>query len=249
MTTFAPKAEIYLPTPKFKYAPPAKEIDFAQLVAAGKPPVEALLLTGLVSKAEAVVATRAQLYGMGTRLLSSPAIQERIDYFLVLHKASMTVSVERLQQELAAVSFSDFALLFHPEDGPLQPDPFHPINDPSPPRMVPSHRAGDPIRNPHDLPRHIRAAVKEWGYDKDGCLKAKFHDKLKAGQMLGDLQGYFAEADRAKAPQINISIGDGLGSAHRLPNAVRPALPDEAQVIEVSPVTVEPEQLDLGVLG
>jgi hypothetical protein len=182
---------------------------------------------------------------MGTRLLSSPAIQERIDYFLVLHRASMAVSVERLQQELSSVAFSDFALLYHPVDGPLVPDPFHPIDDPSPPRLIPSYRAGDPIRNPHDLPRHLRAAIKEWGYDKDGCLKAKLHDKLKAGQMLGDLQGYFAEADRAKAPQINISIGDGQGTAHRLPNAIRPTTVEEAQVIESTPIN----STDLGVLG
>jgi len=247
MTDFAPRAEVYLPEPKFKYAPPAKEVDFAQLVAAGQDITTALTLTGLVSKEEAQAASRGQLYRMGTRLLSSPAIQERIDYFLVLHKASMTVSVERLQQELAATAFADFALLYHPEDGPLMPDPFHPIDDPNPPRLIPSYRAGAPIRNPHDLPRHIRAAVKEWGYDKDGCLKAKFHDKLKAGQMLGDLQGYFAEADRAKAPQINISIGDGQGTAHRLPNAIRPATVEEAQVIEAPPINNNPN--DLGVLG
>lgn len=223
MNGYAPKAESYLPEPRFRYAPNQREIDFAQIVSSGGGMVEALSLAGLVTQEEAASATRSQLYQMGTRLLSSPAVQERIDYYLQLHKASMNVSVERIQQELAAVSFSDFAHLFHKEDGPLQPDPYDPT---APPR--PSHRAGDPIRNPHELPRYLRAAIKEWRFDKDGCLVAKMHDKLKGAQLLGDLQGYFAEADRAKAPQINISIGDGQGTAP----PSRPRQVEEARVID-----------------
>ena len=225
-TQMAPRTESYLPEPRFRFAPNQREIDFAQIVAAGGDMVEALSLSSLVTPEEAQAATRSQLYAMGVRLLSSPAVQERIDYYLRLHKASMNVSVERIQQELAAVSFSDFAHLFHPTDGPLQPDPF----DPEGPH-IPAYRAGDPIRNPHDLPRHLRAAIKEWRIDKDGCLVVKMHDKLKGVQLLGDLQGYFAEADRAKAPQISISIGDGQGLA-----PARRASIEDAQIVEPDPL-------------
>lgn len=242
MEQFAPKAEAYLPEPKFRYAPSRREIDFAQIVAAGGDMVEALKLASLVTEEEFQAADRAQLYRMGTKLLSTPAVQERIDYYLILHKASMSITVERIEQELASVAFSDFALLYHKEDGPVEwvEDIFAAPNpDGSRPQVQkPKWRAGDPVRNPHDLPRHIRAAVKEWGFDKDGVLKAKFHDKLKAAHLMADLEGYLNESNRTKATQINISIGDGKGEA--------PARRIEGRVIDTPAM---PPEEDLGCLG
>lgn len=209
--SLAPAAESYVPAPKFKYAPNQREIDFAQIVAAGGDMVEALSIASLITAKEKESATRAQLYGMGTRLLSNPAVQERIDYYLVLHKAGMDISAARIQQELAAVSFADFAKAFHEVDGPLveRPDLFS--DNPNATITEPAYRAGDPITNPHDLPRHLRAAIKEFKIDKDGVVCIKYHDKLKAVHTLGEMEGHFDAANRAKAPQVNISIGDGRG--------------------------------------
>ncbi len=215
-TSLAPPVENYVPIPKFKYAPNQREIDFAQIVAAGGDLVEALSISSLVTPSESKAATREQLYAMGTRLLSNPAVQERIDYYLQLHKASMNVSAARIQQELAAVSFADFALAFYDEDGPIvsQRNPYYDPDTPGSKEFEdkPSYKAGDPITNPHDLPRHLRAAIKEFKIDKDGVVQVKYHDKLKAVHTLGEMEGHFDESNRAKAPQVNISIGDGRGA-------------------------------------
>jgi len=213
--TLAPKAENYVPAPKFKYAPNQREIDFAQIVAAGGDMVEALSIASLITQKEKESATRAQLYGMGTRLLSNPAVQERIDYYLLLHRAGMDISAARIQQELAAVSFADFAQAFHKKDGPVvsKKNPHYDSNNPDSKEFEDQYewRAGDPITNPHHLPRHLRAAIKEWKIDKDGIVCIKYHDKLKAAHTLGEMEGHFDAANRAKAPQVNISIGDGKG--------------------------------------
>lgn len=215
-TGFAPRSENYLPEPKFKFAPNQKQIDFAQIIASGGDLVDALSISSMITEQEKTAASRAQLYAMGTRLLSNPAVQERIDYYLMLHKASMNISAERIQQELAACSFSDFAQVFHSSDGPMvtRTNPFHDPKDPNsqPSVTEPEWRAGEAISNPHHIPRHIRASIKEFYIDKDGIVRIKFHDKLKAVKTLGEMEGHFDESNRAKAPNINISIGDGRGA-------------------------------------
>lgn len=238
MKNLAPTAESYVKEPKFRFAPNQKEIDFAQIVASGGDMVEALKISSMVSSAEYAAASREQLYAMGTRLLSSPSVQERLDYYLQLHKAGMNISAERIQQELASVSFADFAQLFHPEDGPIvdTPNEFYDLSMPESPNNQKYVRraewkAGDPITNPHDLPRHLRAAVKEWKIDKEGVLVCKFHDKLKSSQMLGDMQGLFDEANRSKATQVNISIGDGGGG----PRTINVADPQPRPIIDITP--------------
>lgn len=187
---FAPAAENYIPAPKFKYAPNQKEIDFSQIIASGGDLVDALSIASLITAEEKEAATRSQLYAMGTRLLNNPAIQERIDFYLVLHKASMDISAERIQQELAAISFADIAECFD--------------------------ESGQQRTNIRKIPRHVRAAIKEYFIDKDGIMRVKFHDKLKAVRTLGEMEGHFDEANRAKAPQVNISIGDGKGLDNRV---------------------------------
>jgi hypothetical protein len=233
--SFAPKAESYLSTPKFKYAPNQKQIDFAQIVAAGGDIVNALSISSLITEQEKTKSDRAKLYQMASRLLQNPAIQERLDYYTLLHKASMSVAVERIQQELAAVSFSDFAQLCHEKDGPIVSvrNEYYDPGNPESKEFIEKYeyRAGDPIRNPHHLPRHIRAAVKSWHFDKDGILKFKLHDKLKATQMLGDLEGHFDEANRAKATQVNVSIGDGRGME---PQKALPENIEEAEIVDDS---------------
>ena len=178
---FAPATQCYAPQPQFAYSPSQREIDFAQLVASGADMVDALVHAAVVPFEEAQAADRPSLYRMATRLINTPAVQERIDYYTLLHRQSMSITVERLQQELAAVSFGDFADLFHKD--------------------------GRPITNPHDIPRHARAAVKEFYQDKDGIVRFKTHDKLKGMQMLGDLSGHFNDAHAAKAPQVTIALG------------------------------------------
>lgn len=232
MEQFAPQTENYLPEPKFRYTPSAREIDFAQMVASGADVGEALVVASLITEKERQAASSARIRRMAYKLLSTPAIQERLDYYLMLHKASMSITRERIQQEMASVAFSDFAQVFHKEDGPMveRPDIFaepDPETGEYPLKLEPEYRAGDPIRNPHHIPRHIRAAIKEWRFDKDGCLVCKFHDKLKAASMLAEMEGYMDEANRAKAPQINISIGDGQGAP--------PPRPVEGRTIEASP--------------
>ena len=229
---FAPRAENYMPEPKFKYAPNQKQIDFAQIIASGGDLVEALSISSLITSQEKEAASRAQLYAMGTRLLSNDAIQERIDYYLMLHKASMNVSVERIQQELASCSFADFAQVFHDTDGPIvsKRNPYYDSENPGSKEFTeePEWRAGDPIRNPHHIPRHVRASIKEFHIDKDGIVKIKFHDKIKAVKTLGEMEGHFDEANRAKAPQINVSIGDGKG------------MEKPREVIDITPAAPEP---------
>lgn len=205
--SFAPPAENYLPAPRFKYSPNQREIDFAQIIASGGDLVEALSISSLITADEREAATRPQLYAMGTRLLNNPAIQERIDFYLVLHKASMDISAERIQQELAAVSFADIAECFDDQ--------------------------GQQRTNIRQIPRHVRAAIKEYFIDKDGVMRVKFHDKLKAVKTLGEMEGHFDEANRAKAPQVNISIGDGKG------------LMGKSDIIDITP---EPDNPDLDCL-
>jgi hypothetical protein len=183
---FAPKTESYLPAPTFRYSPGQKEIDFAQLLAAGGDIVDSLIRSSIVSAEEAANTPRPTLYSMATKLLNSEAIQERIDYYAILHQASLSVTIERLQQELAANAFSDIA-------GAYEED-------------------GSPIKNPHLLPRHLRAAIKEYRVDKDGVVHIKLHDKLKAAQMLGDLSGHFNKAHEAKAPKVMVTLGNDPAS-------------------------------------
>jgi len=197
MDQFAPETESYVPAPTFKYAPSQREIDFAQLIAAGGDHVECLIRSSIVSAQEAKASSRPALYAMVTRLLNSEAIQERIDYYTTLHKQSMSVTVERLQQELAANAFSDIANAYDYD--------------------------GVPITNPHDIPRHLRAAIKEYRIDKDGIVHIKLHDKLKAAQMLGDLSGHFNAAHEAKATKVQVTLGDGGGSLDKAIDVTPPA--------------------------
>lgn len=191
-----PAAQSYLQEPAFQYAPSQREIDFAQIVAAGGDIVEALRIASLVTSEEFDTTPRPTLYRTATRLLNTPAVQERIDYYRLLHQASLSVTVERIQQELACVAFSDPCDYFYTPEGATI----------------------DTIR---EVPRHARAAIKEWKIDKDGVLTVKSHDKLKAIRLLGDLQGYFHESDVAKAPKVIVALGDGAGA---LPNPPAPQL-------------------------
>lgn len=180
----APAIEVYAPQPRFKYAPPQRQIDFAQLIAAGAAPVDALIEAHIVPPHDAETTPQKVLYKMAATLLRTEAVQERIDHFVVLHKLGMESTVERIKQEAASMAFSDFALSTDPD-------------------------TGDPITNPHELPRHFRAAVKEFYIDANGNHRYKFHDKIRALQMLGDLEGHFDESNRSKAPVVNINLGDG----------------------------------------
>ena len=177
---FAPQAENYLAPPDFKFAATQRQTDFAQLIASGADMGEALLHSSLISSQEANTLERSHLYALATKQLRLPAVQERVDYYRILHQRSMSVTRERIEQELAALAFSDFALAFDP--------------------------VGLPHTNPHDIPRALRAAIKEWSNDSLKGVKMKFHDKTNALKMLGELQGYFAEADRAKAPRVEINL-------------------------------------------
>jgi hypothetical protein len=237
----APRAEVYLPAPKFEYAPEQKQIDFAQIVASGGDLTEALSISSLITVQEKASTPRAKLYAMACRLLNNPAIQERVEYYTMLHKAGMNISAERIKQELTACSFSDFACIFHDKDGPLyRREKLYPPEDAEGEDLfewVHEWRAGDPIRNPHHIPRYIRAAVKSFHIDKDGVVKVKFYDKLKAARLLGDMEGHFDEANRAKAAQINISIGDGKGLD------INPHKRVEGRVIEAEAIDDVPDCL------
>lgn len=177
---FAPQAENYLAPPDFKFAATQRQTDFAQLIASGADMVDALLHSSMITSMEANTLARSRLYALAAKQLRLPAVQERVDYYRALHQHSMSVTRERIEQELAALAFSDFAEAFHPD--------------------------GAPYQNPHHIPRSLRAAIKEWSLDPLKGPKFKFHDKAVALKMLGELQGYFAEADRAKAPRVEINL-------------------------------------------
>jgi hypothetical protein len=196
----APYAESYAPAePEFQFTPTQREKDFALLVASGAAPTEALSACGIVSEADTLNLPRAQLYRMATRLLSSEAVQERIDYYRILHNHNLSVTADRLRQELAAISFADIAEAFDPG-------------------------TGQPHTNPHDIPRHLRAAIKEFYIDKDGVTRFKLHDKLKAAQMVGDLEGHFDEANKAKAPQVTINLAQQTNITTASEDDSRPVL-------------------------
>lgn len=191
---FAPPIESYLPTPTFKYSPRQREIDFAQLHAAGALPVEAIIKSGIVPREEANKLTRKQLYNKAATLLRSEAIQERVDHFRTLHRASMDVSATRIKQELAAIAFVDPALAME--------DRTHIDPTTQEETTIPSM-----VRDIRTLPRHLRAAIKEFYIDRDGYPRYKFHDKLKSIQMIADLEGLFNDAHAAKAPTISFNLG------------------------------------------
>ena len=199
---YAPESESYLKAPSFDYAPTQKEIDFAQLTASGVAPVDALAAASLVTQEEALTSPLAELKRMANTISLRPGVEERYDYYLILHKASMSLTVERMQQELAAVAYADFANAYHPD--------------------------GLPITNPHDIPRHLRAAIKEFGFDANGQPKHKYHDKIKATQLLGDLTGHFDAAHAAKAPQVTVTLSQNAPPVTSTPT------------IDVTPVTVDP---------
>jgi hypothetical protein len=189
-TQLAPKAEGYIQLPRFKFTPKPREIDFAQLVASGSDPVRALILAKIVTEDDVKTLPKAKIYSVAASLIKSEAIQERIQYFAILHRRSMAVTAERILQEGAAIAFADFAEAYDHD--------------------------GRPFHNPHNIPRHLRAAIKEYKIDKDGVTHIKFHDKLKAMQLIGDLEGLFDDAHRAKAPQVTINLG---GAAAHKPDA------------------------------
>ena len=191
MQQFSPPMQSYIPPPEFEFVPTQREIDFAQLVASGASPAEAVLAARIVREEDNP--DQKALYKMASTLLKSRAVQERLDYYLTLHKHSMAVTADRIRQEGAAIAFSDISEAFR-EDG-------------------------TPILNPHEIPRHHRAAIKEFLHDEKGNVKVKYYDKINAMKMVGDMEGLFDEANRAKAPTINIAIGDvGLDALQDSPN-------------------------------
>lgn len=198
---FSPQVETYVGPPKFKHTLTQRNTDFAQLVASGCHPADAIVRASIVTASEAHTTPRNKLYAMASRLMRSEAIQERMDYFAQLHRESMSITAERIHQETAAVAFADVAQAF-------------------------DHDTGAPITNPHDLPRHLRAAIKEFRVDKDGVVHIKFHDKMKAVQMAGDMAGVFDEARRASAPQVTVNLGGE--SLDPVPTAidVTPTMPE-----------------------
>ena len=197
MNQFAPPTESYLPTPEFHHNPRQREVDFAQLIASGGDPVQSLIKSAIVPAPEATKLTRSELYKLATNLLRSPAVQERIDHFLILHRASMDTSAQRIKQELAAIAFVDPSLAM--EDRAI-PTPTE--DDPDATTTVPTM-----ARDIRTLPRYVRAAIKEFYVDRDGFPRYKFHDKLKSIQMIADLEGLFNEAHAAKAPTISFNLG------------------------------------------
>jgi hypothetical protein len=114
------------------------------------------------------------------------------------------------------VAFADFALLYDPN-------------------------TGRPITNPHQLPRYIRAALKEWGFDKDGVLKAKMHDKNVSLKALEEMGGFYDEANRAKAPQVTVNLSSS--SPFSSPSPASPpsgqSAPAAGCVIDITPSPIQ----------
>lgn len=183
LTQFAPPTESYIPPPAFEFSATQKETDFAQFISIGTLDGEALLRASIITTKEFNELPEDTLLRMAYKLKRSKGVSERIRYFRILHTSSMSTTLDRMKQEASAITYADFSLLFDDE--------------------------GVPYRNPHDIPRHVRAAIKEWSWDEKGNMRFKFHDKMKSMQMLGDLEGHFDKAHAAKAPQINITLGDG----------------------------------------
>lgn len=218
MNNFAPTTESYTPTPNFKFTIGEKEDNFAQLVATGMTPAQAYMESRLAGQtpflpSSAIPAPKQSsfnLYQAAARLYASEAIQERIAYYQVLHRQSMAVTIERFQQELVAQAFFDPATLFH-EDG-------------------------TPITNMHNIPRYARAALHSWEFNDKGEFKWKCKDSQKALKMLGDILGVFNEAYEAQRSEINISLGDGMGTPQK------PHHGDSRPFNEAIDITPEPEE-------
>lgn len=212
--TFAPATENYAPAPKFRFSIGEKEDNFAQLVATGLTPTQAYVESRLAGQnpfqpSSALPAPKqspTHVYHAAARLYASEAIQERIEYYQVLHRQSMAVTIERLQQELVAQAFFDPATLFN-EDG-------------------------TPITNLHNVPRYARAALHSWEFNDKGEFKWKAKDSAKAQKMLGDILGVFNEAYEAQRSEINISLGDGRGT----PQSSREGVPRQFnEAIDITP--------------
>jgi hypothetical protein len=199
---FAPASENYLPTPDFEFSVTQKEDDFARFVAIGTLPTEALALASIITPEEESTTANPTLYRLAANLKKSRGVQERINHYYALHKASMETTVQRIEQELASMAFSDFALLYHPD--------------------------GTPITNPHDLPRYLRAAVKEWSLKSDGTYVFKMHDKTKAVQMISDLGGHFNAAKEAAAPKVTINLGGEPSHQREIDVTPSPTTPSTA---------------------
>lgn len=225
MTQLAPTTESYLPEPKFKYTPKQQEVDFAQLIACGTDPVHALVTSGLTTS-EAATANRARAYRKATQLINTEAIQERIDFFIILHKTSMEITASRILQEGAAMAFVDIA--------EVQEE-------------VVDEETGkvslQMVKNLKDLPRHVRAAIKEVYTDKYGQMRYKFHDKLQALKMIGDIEGVFDEANRAKAPQVTVNLDSGASLLSPLDERSSKDTTDN-QMIDISPQTSPESNFD-----
>lgn len=172
----------YAPTPQFRYTPPQKEIDFAQLAATGTPLDEAYALAGY----QAAGYSASELRVKAAHLLATERVDERYIYFQKLHAAGMDLTVRRIIQEYLSLSFVDPAEFFA-EDG-----------------ITP--------RNIHDIPRHVRAAIETYQITKDGALKVRTHDKHKALKALADLKGMFEEAEANRAPKVVVDFQQAPGN-------------------------------------
>lgn len=212
MKQIAPYMESYIPAPEFKYSPSVKEIDFAQLIGSGCDPVQALIESGIINKDQQGQFNHSQLYARAGRLIASEAVAERIKYYRLLHQQGMDVKLDHLLQEAAAIAHADFAGAFYNET--IYDEEGREIAVP-----------GMAITNPHDMPRHIRAAIKEFYIDKEGVVRIKWHDKMTAMKFIAELQGYYDEFYKNQKVQVNINLGSG-------PDSIK-SLSDNETVIEV----------------
>jgi len=126
-----------------------------------------------------------------TRLAHDPRIERRVHEILAVSAERAVISRQRIQEELACIAFSDLRSAVKWTSIAVKTS----IDDDGKPVMTVCNQVE--IIDSGKLPEAIARAIGEVSQTREGSLKIKMHDKMKALELLGkDLGMFVADEDR-----------------------------------------------------
>jgi hypothetical protein len=150
------------PEPHWNHQLNQQELSFARAYAASLDLHKAWTTAGFAPHT-----TKTKTMAAATRLLATPAVQERMVWFRQLAAAKMDLTDERLLNEVAAIALLDPLDFFDPDTQAIRPM--------------------------HEIPSHARAAIAQFDVDvtedaaADGTITTRTHTKVKFWNKLNAL--------------------------------------------------------------